>query len=211
MNQSVDFYFDVGSPASYLAWTQLPALCAQSAATLNYKPMLLGGVFQATGNRAPISVPSKGRYLFQDLDRCARRLGVAFRLNPHFPLNTVSLMRIAAGLQLRDDPRLAAYVQAVFMAIWVDGRNMNQPETLADVLGAAGLDPAALIALAAEPQAKDKLRQDTEAAVTRGVFGAPTMFVGHEMFWGQDRLDFVREALQAGTSPELPENLDFHH
>ena len=197
MDKSVDFYFDVGSPAAYLAWTQLPALCATAGATLVCKPMLLGGVFQATGNRAPISVPLKGSYLFDDLARFARRYGVPFSLNPHFPVNTITLMRIAAGLEMRADTRLEAYLQAVFQALWVDGKNMTDPTTVADVLQAAGLDAAELMTLAADPQVKDRLRLQTEAAVARGVFGAPTMFVDGTLYWGQDRLDFVREALSA--------------
>jgi 2-hydroxychromene-2-carboxylate isomerase len=197
MNKSVDFYFDFGSPAAYLARTQLPALCLETGATLNYQPMLLGGVFQATGNRPPISVPLKGSYLFEDLGRFARRYGVAFRFNPHFPVNTVTLMRVASGLKMRADPRLDAYVTAMFQAIWVNARNMADPATAAEALATAGLDAAELMALAAEPDVKDRLRADTEAAVARGVFGAPTMFVGEHMYWGQDRLDFVREALGA--------------
>jgi 2-hydroxychromene-2-carboxylate isomerase len=195
MDKSVDFYFDFVSPAAYLAWTQLPALCAETGAALNYQPMLLGGVFQATGNRPPISVPLKGSYLFEDLGRFSRRYGVAFRLNPHFPVNTVTLMRVASGLKMRADPRLDAYVTAMFQAIWVNARNMADPATVAEALATAGLNATELMALAAEPQVKDRLRADTEAAVARGVFGAPTMFVGENMYWGQDRLDFVREAL----------------
>lgn len=197
MDKAVDFYFDVGSPAAYLAWTQLPALCAAAGATLVYKPMLLGGVFQATGNRAPISVPLKGSYLFDDLARFARRYGVPFSLNPYFPVNTITLMRIAAGLEMRADARLEAYLRAVFQALWVDGKNMADPATVADVLQTAGLEAAELMALAADPQVKDRLRLQTEAAVARGVFGAPTMFVDGVLYWGQDRLDFVREALSA--------------
>ena len=197
MGKSVDFYFDVGSPAAYLAWTQLPALCLETGATLNYRPMLLGGVFQATGNRAPISVPLKGSYLFDDLGRFALRYGVPFSLNPYFPVNTITVMRISAGLEMRADMRLEAYLQAVFDAIWVDGRNMSDPATVADVLQTVGLDAAELMALAADPQVKDRLRLQTEAAVARGVFGAPAMFVDGILYWGQDRLDFVREALSA--------------
>ena len=197
MDKSLDFYFDVGSPAAYLAWTQLPALCLEAGATLNYKPMLLGGVFQATGNRPPISVPLKGSYLFNDLGRFARRYGVPFRLNPYFPVNTLTLMRIAAGLEMRTDARLESYLRAVFDAIWSGDKNMADLATLAEVLQAASLDAAGLMALAAEPQVKERLRLQTEAAVARGVFGAPTMFVGDTLYWGQDRLDFVREALSA--------------
>jgi len=195
MAKSVDFYFDFGSPAAYLAWTQLPQICAQAGATLNYRPVLLGGIFQATGNRAPISVPLKGSYLFEDLGRYARRYGVPLVHNPHFPVNTITLMRIASGLQMHGDPRFDGYVKAMFEAMWVHAHNLGDATVLAEVLAAAGIAAADLVALAADPVVKDRLRADTEAAVARGIFGAPTMFVGTTMYWGQDRLDFVREAL----------------
>ena len=193
--KTVDFYFDFGSPAAYLAYTQLPKLHADTGATLVMKPILLGGVFQATGNRPPISVPQKGSYLFQDLGRYARRYGVPLVMNPNFPINTITLMRADVGLGLRHANRLTAYRDAIFRAIWVEQKNMNDPATVGTVLGAAGFDVAATIAMVAEQQVKDELKAVTQAAVDRGIFGAPTFFVGDQMFWGQDRLDFVREAL----------------
>lgn len=195
MPKSVDFYFDFISPAAYLAWTQLPALCADTGATLVYKPMLLGGVFQATGNRAPITVPLKGSYLFVDLNRFAQRYNVPFALNPHFPFNTVPLMRLAVALLQSGDARFEAFCTAMFNAIWVNSQALGDPEVLAGVLQQAGLDADELLALAHESDAKEALKNATDAAVQRGVFGAPTMFVADQMFWGQDRLDFVREAL----------------
>jgi 2-hydroxychromene-2-carboxylate isomerase len=195
MNKTVDFYFDFGSPAAYLAWTQLPKLCADAAARIAWRPMLLGGVFQATGNRAPMMVPLKGKYLFIDLARFARRYDVPLRLNPNFPINTITLMRIAVGLQMREEPRFEDYCAAMFRAIWVDAQNMNDPGVVAAVLAKAGFDAPALLALSAEQAVKDELKAVTQAAVDRGVFGAPTFFVADQMFWGQDRLDFVREAL----------------
>lgn len=197
MTQTVEFYFDVGSPAAYLAWSQLPGLAADPDAAIDYKPMLLGGVFQATGNRSPTDVASKGRYLMDDLERFARRYQVPFSQNPYFPINTLTLMRGATGLKMHDETRLVAYVDAVYRAIWVDARNMNDPAAVAAVLGNAGFDAAALLALAAEPEVKERLKAVTQEAVARGVFGAPTFFVGGQMYWGQDRLDFVKEALKA--------------
>ncbi|MDO9198566.1 2-hydroxychromene-2-carboxylate isomerase [Rhodoferax sp.] len=195
MSKTVDFYFDFGSPAAYLAWTQLPKICAETGAQLVWKPMLLGGVFQATGNRAPMMVPLKGSYLFVDLARFARRYDVPLKFNPNFPINTLTLMRAAVGLQMRGDVRFEDYCAAMFRAIWVDAQNMNDPAVVAAVLTSAGFDPQALLALSSEPAVKDGLKAVTEAAVQRGVFGAPTFFVADQMFWGQDRLDFVREAL----------------
>ena len=195
MSKRVEFFFDVGSPTTYLAWTQLPALCERAGAELVYRPMLLGAVFQATGNASPAAVPAKGRYMDIDMARHARRYGVPFAMNPYFPINTLTLMRGAAGAQLRAPARLDAYLRAVFRAMWVDALNMNDPAVVARALGAAGFDPAEVLAWTADAQVKAALRATTEEAVARGVFGAPTMFVGAEMFFGQDRLDFVREAL----------------
>jgi 2-hydroxychromene-2-carboxylate isomerase len=195
MSKTVDFYFDFGSPAAYLAWTQLPKICADTGAQLAWKPMLLGGVFQATGNRAPMTVPLKGSYLFVDLARFARRYGVPLQFNPNFPINTLTLMRAAVGLQMRQDARFEDYCAAMFRAIWVDAQNMNDPGVVAAVLTQAGFDPQVLLALSSEQAVKDALKAATEAAVQRGVFGAPAFFVADQMFWGQDRLDFVREAL----------------
>ena len=196
MTKSFEFYFDFGSPASYLAYTQLPALCRDTGAALVWKPMLLGGVFQATGNHSPATIPAKGAYTFTDFGRFAKRYGVPLQYNPHFPINTLMLMRGAVGVQLREPARFEPYVAAVFRAIWVDAQNLNDPATVASVLQAAGFDPAALLALTQDAGVKDRLKAATQEAVARGVFGAPTFFVGDQMFWGQDRLDFVKEALQ---------------
>jgi 2-hydroxychromene-2-carboxylate isomerase len=199
MTKTVEFYFDVGSPASYLAWKRLPGICEAAGAELALRPMLLGGVFQATGNQSPMSVPAKGRYVLADLERFAQRYGVPFSHNPHFPINTLVLMRGATALQMRDEFRLIPYVDAVYQAIWVDGANMNAPEVMTSVLLRADFDPTALLALAGDPAVKDRLKAVTQDAVARGVFGAPTFFVDGQMYWGQDRLDFVRHALKDKT------------
>jgi len=196
-NKKVEFFFDFGSPASYLAWTQLPGICADTGATLVYRPMLLGAVFQATGNASPVSVPAKGRYVLEDLARFARRYGVPMQLNPNFPVNTLALMRGAVGLQSRHPGQFDDYVRAMFEAMWVEQRNLGDANVVAEVLNRAGLDAVGILELSADPAVKEALKQNTEEAVRRGVFGAPTMFVGEEMFFGQDRLDFVREALAA--------------
>ncbi|MES2098288.1 MAG: 2-hydroxychromene-2-carboxylate isomerase [Pseudomonadota bacterium] len=195
MGKQVEFFFDVGSPTTYLAWTQLPALCAQVGAELVYRPMLLGGVFQATGNASPATVPAKARYMDADMARFARRYGVPLASNPFFPINTLLLMRGATGAQLRAPERFQDYLRGVFHAMRVAPQNLNDPATAAQALTAAGFDPAEVMGWANDPEVKAALRATTEEAVARGVFGAPTMFVGTEMFFGQDRLDFVRAAL----------------
>lgn len=193
MSKTLEFFFDVGSPASYLAWTQLPALGAKHEAQLVYRPMLLGAVFQATGNSSPATVPAKGAYSRQDFQRFAKRYGVTLNHNPYFPINTLMLMRGAtAYLGTADFDR---YLQAVFTAMWVDEQDMGQPEVVAAALQKAGLDPAQVLQRVQDPAVKEQLKATTSEAIERGVFGAPTIFVGEQMFFGQDRLDFVAEAL----------------
>lgn len=196
MNKQVEFYFDVGSPASYLAWTQIAQLAERHGAEVVYQPMLLGGVFKATGNASPASVPAKGRYTRIDFERFARRYEVPFAQNPFFPINTMQLMRGAVALL--DDDQFQPYVDAVFRAIWVKGQNMGDPDVVARVLGGQEFDVAGLLQQINDPAVKERLRQITERAIERGVFGAPTFFVGDEMFFGQDRLDFVEAALAEG-------------
>ncbi len=191
----VDFYFDLGSPTSYLAWTQLPRLCSEAGAELVLRPMLLGGVFQATGNTSPVAVPAKARYMRADLARYARRYGVPLVINPFFPINTLFLMRAATGVQLNDAGRFDAFLDAVFRALWTEPLDLNQAAIADQVIAAAGFDPVQLTAWANDAATKTRLRETTDQALARGAFGAPTMFVGDEMFFGQDRLDFVREAL----------------
>jgi len=195
MSKQVEFYFDFGSPTAYLAYTQLPKIAQDCGAEIAWRPMLLGGVFKATGNQSPVTVAAKGKWMFSDLDRWAKRYGVTLARNPYFPVNTLTLMRIAAGLQQRQPDRFLRYVDAIFRAMWEKPANLNDPAIVAATLQAAGFDAAALAALAGEPEVKAALIATTDEAVARGVFGAPTMFVGSEMFFGQDRLEFVREAL----------------
>lgn len=195
MSKTVEFYFDLGSPATYLAYTQLPKICAQTGSQLTYIPMLLGGVFKATGNASPAMIPAKGRYMFQDLDRYAKRYNVPLKYNPHFPINTLMLMRAVTGVQLRQPERFLAFIDCLFTALWVEGRSLDDPATVAAVLKENDFDPNEVLALTADEEVKAALKENTEKAVQRGVFGAPSMFIDNQLFFGQDRLDFVLEAL----------------
>ena len=196
MTKTVEFYFDLGSPTTYLAHTQLAKICADTQSEVIYIPMLLGGVFKATGNASPAMIPAKGRYMFQDLDRFAKRYGVQLRFNQHFPINTLILMRAVTGMQMRQPQRFAEFVDCLFKALWVEGRNLNDPQTVAAVLTENGFDPQEIMALTNDESVKAALKENTEAAIKRGVFGAPSMFIGDQLFFGQDRLDFVEEALR---------------
>lgn len=195
MSKTLEFYFDFGSPTAYLAHRRLQQLSEQYGLQVEYRPMLLGGVFKATGNATPVSVPAKGKYMLeQDLPRFARRYGVPLSFNPHFPINTLNLMRGVIAAQRLEC--VDAYVDAAFQAVWVDQKNMGDPEVVAEALADKGFDVAALMELSHDPEVKAELISRTEEAVARGAFGAPTMFMDGEMFFGQDRLDFVEEALR---------------
>ena len=191
---TLEFWFDYGSPASYLAYTQVPSIARRTGARLIYRPMLLGGVFKATGNHSPVDIAPKGVWMMADLARFAQRYGVPYARNPNFPINTLNLMRGAIAAE--NEGRLVPYSDAMFRAMWVDQRNMEDPVVIGTVLREAGFDPAAMLAAIGTAEVKDRLRANTEEAVSRGVFGAPTCFVGTEMFFGQDRLDFVEEELR---------------
>ena len=195
MTRTVEFWFDFGSPASYLAWFQLPKIAAARGAEISWRPMLLGGVFQATGNRSPVELPAKGRWMLDDLPRWAARYGAPYARNPHFPINTLTLMRGAVAMQQKSAADFLRYADAVFPAMWEHQRNMGDPAQLAAALGEAGFDAAEFQAMVADPAVKERLKSATQEAVERGVFGAPTLFVDGKMFFGQDRLEFVADLL----------------
>ncbi len=195
MSKTIEFYFDVGSPASYLAWTQLPAIAERTGATLVLKPMLLGGVFMATGNSSPATVAAKGAYSRIDMQRYAKRYGVTLNQNPFFPINTLQLMRAITAYQ--GTPEFDRLLTATFNAMWVNELNMGEPAVVGKVLIEAGFDPAEVMAKASDPAVKEQLKSATEEAIRRGVFGAPTCFVDGEMFFGQDRLDWIEAAARS--------------
>ena len=194
MSTQLDFYFDFGSPTAYLAYRRLTQLETLYDLEIVYKPMLLGGVFKATGNSTPMVIAAKGNYMSEhDMPRFAKRYGVELVFNPFFPINTLYLMRgVFAAIHLNCLP---VYLDAVYTAMWIEQKNMGDLDIVANVLSAAALDAQALLAAAQQPQIKQALIAATEEAVARGAFGAPTMYIGDEMFFGQDRLDFVEERL----------------
>jgi 2-hydroxychromene-2-carboxylate isomerase len=197
----LEFFFDYGSPYSYLADSRLPALSERTGAELIYRPMLLGGVFKATGNQSPAVQPceAKRAYGFLELQRWVAQLGVPFEGNPHFPINTLLLMRTAVAAQHAGV--FEPFHRAVYPAFWAEGENLGEPEVVGRVVEKAGLDARALLETAGSPDVKAELRAATEEAVARGAFGAPTFFVEGEMFFGNDRLDYVERALAPRGAP----------
>ena len=194
MAKSVDFYFDYGSPTSYLAYTQMPGVAKRTGATVNYVPILLGGVFQATGNRSPVEVAATGQWMQGDLQHFAERYKVPYQWNPHFPINTLALMR-GATYAAREG-FLLPYSDAIYKAVWADGLNMGDPAVIGKVLQEADLDAQKVLAGTQEQAIKDALKDATQRAIARGLFGAPTFFVGARMHFGQDRLPYVEELLR---------------
>lgn len=196
MARSVEFFFDYGSPYSYLANALLPSVAARHRAELVFRPMLLGGVFKAIGNQSPAAEPvaAKRAYGGKMLRRTAAHFGIPIESNPHFPINTLGLMRRAVAAQRTGD--FAVFHQAVYPAFWVAGRDLGDPSVIAEVLTNAGLDAAKLADLATGDAAKAALRANTEEAVARGAFGAPTFFFGDEMFFGVDHLPHLERALE---------------
>ena len=193
MRKTVEFYYDYGSPTAYLAWTQLPALCAKHGAELKSCPVLLGGIFKAAGNQSPVRVEKKGAWMFDDIERYAAHYGVPFARNPYFIINTLPLMR--GAMWARANGRLDEYDKVMFEAIWVDQKDMNDVAVIGQVLTEGGFDASALVAAVQEPEVKGQLIEATEAAVEKGLFGVPTMMVDGQMHFGQDRLDWIERAL----------------
>lgn len=186
----VDFYYDFGSPNAYLVHKTLPALAARHGAKVTYKPMLLGGVFKATQNQSPMQafagVAGKLDYQRREMARFVARNDVPFAMNPHFPIMTIGVMR--GAIYAEGQPWQAQYVDTVFNAMWRDGEKMDDPDTIARVLSTAGLPAADIMEATQTPEVKTALIEATDAAVKRGVFGAPTQFLGDEMFFGKDSL-----------------------
>ncbi len=190
MASNLEFYFDLGSPPSYIAHARLPSL----GADVILRPVLAGGVFKLTQNRPPLEVPAKRDYMLHtDLPRSARRYGIPLSFHANAPVPTLALMRGAVVAE--ELGRLADYVEAMYRAMWAEARDMSDPQAVGEALGRAGFDAAALFARTTEQVVKDTLIAWTQAAVDRGVFGVPTFFLDDEMFFGQDRLALIEERL----------------
>lgn len=190
----LEFNFDFVSPMSYFALVQLDDLRARTSCKINFVPVFLGGVMQATGNTPPPTVKAKRLYMMKDMARLAHKLKVPYAFNPHFPMNTLPLLRMAAGIP--DMAERENFVKAIFPQIWVEQKNPADSAVCDAVLMQAGYDPDKMNALATDPANKEAIVQNSESAVARGAFGAPTFFVGDEMYFGQDRLHLVEDALK---------------
>ena len=203
MTPKVEFHFDFGSPNAYFVHKLIPQVEQRTGAKIAYVPILLGGVFKLTNNQPPMvqfkGVKNKQEYQRLEIVRFIKKHGLtAFKMNPHFPVNTVQIMRGAVAAEM--DGQLAKYVDAVFRHMWEEGRKMDDPEVIRAALDASGIDGARMLARIQDQNVKDKLLKNTEASVARGTFGAPTFFVGDEIFFGKDRLRDVEEEIEAAKA-----------
>lgn len=200
MTAVIDFYYDLASPNSYMASRVLPQILERTGATANYIPCLLGGIFKATGHQAPwmtfANVKPKMAFSMVEFQRFIKKHNLTrFQMNPHFPLNTLMIMRGAVAADAQG--KLEAYIEAGERLLWEDGVNLQDPEVFVEKLTEQGLDGAALLAKTQDAEVKAKLIENTNAAVERGVFGVPTFFLGDEMFFGKDQLRDLEDELNA--------------
>jgi len=197
---NVEFLFDFGSPNAYFAHRAIPQIEARTGVKFRYVPMLLGGVFKATNNRSPVvqfaGIKNKLEYERLEINRFIKKHGLTkFHWNNNFPVNTLTIMR---GAVAADEMGVAApYIETMFRGMWEDSLKLDDPSIIAETLKDAGLDGAAILAKTQDQAVKDRLLANTENAVARGTFGAPTFFVGNEIYFGKDRLRDVEDAIVA--------------
>ena len=194
----LEFLFDFGSPNAYLAYRVLPTIEHRTGAHFTHVPVLLGGIFKATGNQSPVQayahIPAKLAYEQREMQRFIQRHALyEFHMNPHFPVNTLLIMRGAIAAEM--DGRLPLYTETVMRHMWAEPEKMDDPEVVRRVLDASGLDGAHLLARTQAPEVKQRLLANTERAVARGVFGLPAFFVGDELYFGKDRLRDVEDEI----------------
>jgi 2-hydroxychromene-2-carboxylate isomerase len=194
MTIELDFYFDYGSPTSYLADAQIQRIAADTGAVVNYRPVLLGGILKASGNASPMDVPLKRDWMVNDVTFFAKRYEIPFAFNPHFPVNTLNLMR--GAIYAQDRGFLRDYSDAIFSGMWVEQRNLAELSTVKDVLDSRGFSSPDILEGMQDPEIKSKLIAVTDTAFKRGLFGAPVAFLGDTMFFGQDRIQYLEEAIR---------------
>ena len=196
MTKTVEFCFDIVSPAAYIAWHVLPRIAEKAGAQIVYTPIFLGGLMEASGNRPPATVPNKGTWMTRDLARWCALYGLEYNRNDKFPQMTLHHMR--GALALMGDEMFHPYVDRMYRALHVENQVIDDPAKMAQLLGEIGLDPQDFLARINDQGIKDRLKANTQGAFGRGAFGAPTFFIGETMHFGQDRLWMVAEDL--GTS-----------
>lgn len=194
MSKNVEFYYDFSSPYTYIASERIEKVVLDNGGTIEWKPFLLGGVFNEIGSTPAVQIDNKIKYLRQDTQNCAHYYGIPFNYPEVFPLNSVRSMRGAFAAS--EQNKLVEYNHLMFREYFVEGKDLSRPEILGESVAAIGIDPGWFLARIAEQDIKDMLRDETNGAIERGVFGAPTIFVDDKMYWGSDRLDFLDRYLK---------------
>ena len=200
MPKPIEFHFDFSSPYSYLASEQIEPIAARYGRSVEYKPVLLGAVFKTSGG-APLTdqYAPKASYAKRDFERSARYAGVAYRQPSRFPIGSVAAKRAVIWLQQQHPERVAPFVHAVYRAFFVDDRDISDAAVVGDIARSVGIDPAELAAAVQQPEIKDRLKAQVDQAIQAGIFGAPTIIVDGEVFWGNDRLPQIERWLEKGS------------
>ncbi|ANB77438.1 2-hydroxychromene-2-carboxylate isomerase [Paraburkholderia phytofirmans] len=194
MSRKLKFFFDFGSPASYLAYCELPKIAEQGAASIEWVPVLLGALLKSIGNSGPTDVPTKRAWFWKDMALCAKKRGVPFEVNSFWPINTLVIQR--GAVVFKDTLLFRPYLDTVFEAMWAKSKNLNDPSVLAEVLAPIDISLDDFLQCVSVQKVKDELKQNTEEAARLGVFGCPSFLVDDQLFFGQDRLEFVADALR---------------
>ena len=198
MSDSLDFYFDFSSPYGYLASERIDGIAAKHGRSVTWRPMLLGAVFQKIGGSPLVNQPMKGPYSQHDMLRSARLHSITFNVPDNFPVNSIAACRAYYWLAGSDAATARDFARALYRGYFVENRDLSQPEIVVEAAQALGVDGDALVAAVQDQAIKDRLRAENDAAIERGVFGSPTVFVGDEMFWGHDRLEMIDRWLETG-------------
>jgi len=200
MTKAIEFYFDFGSPTTYLAYHRLKQLNKKYGVEILCKPVLLGGIFKGANNNSPAFVPLKAQWMDIDMNRYASRFGIELKQNPFFPINTLYLMR---GVLVAEELGcLDRYIETVFNAMWREPKNLGDLAILIETLTEAELDAEKILQGAQQEEIKQDLKQRTSDGLARGLFGCPTLFYGDEFFFGQDRIFFIEEMIKAEASDQ---------
>ena len=198
MSEPITFYFDFSSPYSYLASERIDELAAKYDRRVKWRPVMLGAAFKASGMPLLVTIPLKGEYSKRDFDRSARFMGIPYKFPPKFPLSSLAAARAYYWLHGQDCARAREFAHAVFRAYWMDGRDISETPVVLAIAGALGLEVGACETAIATPEIKERVKQETDAAIAQGMFGAPYFMVDGEPFLGADRLPQIEKWLQTG-------------
>lgn len=195
----IEFFFDIGSSYSYLAATQMEGVAKRTGVPVRWRPFLLGAVFKATGNDMPAKLPAKARWMLSDMALWAKHYGIVFRMPSRFPLITLRAQRALCAAERLSPDAVPAFARSLFGAYWAEDQDPTTDAAITAGAQAAGLDAATILASIDTQETKDLLRATTEEAVKRGAFGAPAMFVGDQLFWGNDRIPLLEQYVATST------------